>query len=70
MTAWTKGLETAPKDKPVLIRIPKWDCPAVMRHEVVEHDEGWGFVEAVLADIAGWLDGDEIARAEWALLPE
>lgn len=69
-TAWRKGLIDAPRDKPILVRLAQWDCPCVMRYEVADGEGYWGFCEAVLADVAGALEPDEVAAAEWAHVPE
>lgn len=69
-STWTKGLKKAPKGKPILVRTPEWDCPAVMRYETEGSQHGWGYVEKTLADIAGWLNDDEVKSAEWAHLPK
>lgn len=70
MSAWTKGLDTAPTTGMVLVRLDEWDCPAVMRHETVDGEHGWAFVEMLLSDTTGWIEPSEAARAEWALLPQ
>lgn len=69
-TNWRKGLQDAPQDKPILVRLAKWDCPCVMRYEIFEDVGYWGFCEVVLADIAGALEPDEVDAAEWAPMPE
>ena len=43
MSDWKKTLADAPKDKPILVRVPKWDCPCVMRYEVYDGEGYWGF---------------------------
>lgn len=70
MTSWTKTLNSAPKDRPILVRLPGWDCPAVMQHETVDDESGWGFVEELLRDVAGWIEPAEHDEAEWAFIPE
>lgn len=69
MSAWKKTLKDAPKDRQILVRLPQWDCPCVMQYEAVDDQEGWGFSEAVLNEMVGWLAPDEVAVAEWAELP-
>lgn len=70
MSAWKKGLGGAPKDAQVLVRLPEWDCPAIMKHEQEHGADGWAFCEQLLGDVAGWLEPDEESRAEWALIPQ
>lgn len=69
MSAWTKGLANAPLDKPILVRMPGWECPAVMHHDVNSEGGFWAFSEQVLSDIEGGLNPGEEQRAEWAPIP-
>jgi hypothetical protein len=69
MTAWTKGLDTAPTDRPILVRVPAWDCPAVMMWQTEHGESFWSYCEPLLLDVAGGLVSDEIEGAEWAELP-
>lgn len=70
MTAWTKGLDSAPQSGMVLVRLDTWDCPCVMRREVYDGEPCWIFVEQTLSDMAGGLEPDEAAAAEWAPMPQ
>lgn len=70
MSAWTKGLGDAPHDKPIMVRLPTWDCPAVIKHQKFDDGECWTFVEQLLSDIAGGLEPEEVEIAEWAHIPE
>jgi hypothetical protein len=69
MSAWKKGLNDAPRDRHILVRIPSWDCPCVMTFNSYDDDGYWEFVETLLSDVAGGLEPDEIEVAEWAEIP-
>lgn len=70
MSAWTTNLSNAPRNKQLLVRLPTWDCPAVMRHAKFDDGECWIFVEQLLSDVAGGLEPDEVKIAEWAHIPD
>ena len=73
MSAWSKDITEAHKDRQILFRHPDWDCPVVV-HWTTEHDEAgdWIFSESIIADIDGGLLDVEATGPglEWAPLPE
>ena len=70
MTAWTKGITGAPRDRQILFRLPTWDCPAVIRFMQEDGETWWHFCESLIADVAGAVDDEELANGEWTLMPE
>lgn len=70
MSAWNKNLADAPRDEQLLVRLPEWDCPAIVRYATHNGEGWWEFCEELLSDAAGDLGQDAVDRAEWARLPE
>jgi hypothetical protein len=69
MTAWSSDFKTAPKEQPVLVRNPAWECLAVMKYteEYTAYGD-WMFCESALQDIDGSLV--DTSGCEWAPIPE
>jgi hypothetical protein len=72
--SWTKGLDNAPKDRPILARHPDWLCPAVIQYETYEGVSYWLYSETLIADIIGAVGGEdapeELDGIEWLEIPE
>ena len=68
MTAWRQGLETAPKDKAILVRFSENECPVVLKYEV-EFDF-WGWCDDLLQDACDPINTVEATEFQWAPIPE
>lgn len=73
MSAWTTGIETAPKDGLILVRSPNvWgDVPAVLEWAVDVDDAAdgwWAYAEDALLNYD--VDQEALADCQWALIPE
>lgn len=69
MSAWSKDLSQAPKDKQIMFKHPDWECPVIV-YWVSEHSwSGWLFAEPLLSDVQGEIDEEDYPDIEWAELP-
>lgn len=69
-SAWTKGLKGAPKDRKILVRHERWDCPCVVEWMTFDKESWWGFSERLLSDVDGALFDDIQVECEWAEIPK
>lgn len=77
MSAWTKGLDNAPKDKMLFARHSDWQCPAVIKHMIYDvpcNDAGdtewWIYCEDLINDVTGGIEESEWDDIEWMEIPE
>jgi len=72
MSAWTKGLATAPHDRMIMVSLEGWQAPVFMQWEPHDDMHGgfWQFCDELISDASDTLDDDETERAKWTIVPE
>lgn len=71
MSAWTKGLASAPDDRMIMVTLEGWQAPVFMQWEPPDDMHGgfWRFCDELISDASDPLEDHEIAEAKWALVP-
>lgn len=70
MSAWSKDLSQAPKDKQIMFRHPDWECPCFV-YWASEHGWcGWLFADSLLSDAQGEIEEEDFPDIEWTHIPE
>lgn len=69
MSAWSKDLTKAPKDKQILFRHPETNCPIVVYWGEYDDWKGWLFADDLISDVVGSVEEEILPDIEWAELP-
>lgn len=70
MSAWSKDLSQAPKNKQILFRTTAWECPCVVYWGEYEDWKGWLFADSLISDVQGSVDEEDLPTIEWTHIPE
>ena len=70
MSAWSKDLTNAPKNKQILFRYLEEECPMVVYWEEDDEWKGWLFADDIVSSILDSVEEKLLPNMKWALIPE